>query len=161
MAVFELLADLAIIFGKESFKKHLSTIFMGYLTNTAASVRDMGVEKSGVLAKTFKEEWIMNEFIPVVINHYTVDKKGYNYRMCCLQSLAAVMPYVMKDKITQHIVPIYEKGCKDDIPNVKFCVSKIIIKNKEFIDQSVYMSKIVPHLKEMATDSDKDVAYFA
>ena len=43
MAVFELLADLACIFGKESFKKHLSPIFMGYLTNTAASVRNMGV----------------------------------------------------------------------------------------------------------------------
>jgi len=39
----------------------------------------------------------MTEFIPVVINHYTVDKKGYNYRMCCLNSLAAVMGFVMKD----------------------------------------------------------------
>ena len=51
MAVFELIADLAIIFGKDSFKKHLASIFMGYLTNTAASVRNMGVEKSGVLAQ--------------------------------------------------------------------------------------------------------------
>lgn len=70
---------------------------MGYLTNTAASVRQMGIQKSSLLAKEFKGDWIMTEYIPVVNNHYTVDKKGYNYRMCCLNSLAAIMPYIMKD----------------------------------------------------------------
>jgi serine/threonine-protein phosphatase 2A regulatory subunit A len=39
MGVFELIADLAIIFGKDVFCKHLQSIFMQYLTNTAASVR--------------------------------------------------------------------------------------------------------------------------
>ena len=28
---------------------------------------------------------------------YDEDKKGYNYRMCCISSLAAVMPFMMKD----------------------------------------------------------------
>jgi hypothetical protein len=103
----------------------------------------------------------MTEFIPVVINHYTIDKKGYNYRMCCLNSLAAVMPYVMKDQITQHIIPIFLKATKDDIPNVKFCVSKIIAKSKSLIDTNVFSSQLVPPLKEMAIDADKDVAHFA
>ena len=97
MSVFELLADFAIIFGMETYTTHLQTIFMGYLTNTAASVRQMGITKSGILAAAFKNEWVMNEYIPVVINHFSLDKKGYNYRMCCLNSLAAVLPYVMKD----------------------------------------------------------------
>jgi len=57
----------------------------------------MGINKSAVLAQSFKQDWIMTEYIPVVIKHYSVDKKGYNYRMCCLYSLAAVMPYIMKD----------------------------------------------------------------
>lgn len=39
MSVFELIADLAIIYGREVYVKQLSNIFMGYLTNTAASVR--------------------------------------------------------------------------------------------------------------------------
>jgi hypothetical protein len=39
MSVFELIADLSIIYGKEIYMKQLSAIFMGYLTNTAASVR--------------------------------------------------------------------------------------------------------------------------
>ena len=100
MGIFELIADLAIIFGKDAFIKHLETIFMGYLTNTAASVRQMGIEKSALLAQNFKQDWIMNQYIPAVVNHYTIDKKGYNYRMCCLNSLAAVMPYILKDQIT-------------------------------------------------------------
>ena len=75
MGVFELIADLALIYGKELFNKHLMAIFMGYLTNTAASVRQMGILKSFDLAKTFKTDWVMNEYIPVVINHYSVDKK--------------------------------------------------------------------------------------
>jgi hypothetical protein len=39
MGVFELIADLALAFGKDTYCKHLQSIFMGYLTNTAASVR--------------------------------------------------------------------------------------------------------------------------
>ena len=54
MGVFELVADLSIIFGKESYNKHLAPIFMGYLTNTAAAVRQMGVQKSAILGKEFK-----------------------------------------------------------------------------------------------------------
>ena len=130
MGVFELIADLGVIFGKDLFQKHLQATFMGYLTNTAASVRQMGIQKSAILAKNFSQDWILQEYIPVVNNHYTVDKKGYNYRMCCLNSLSAVMPYTPKDAITQHIIPIFLKATKDDIPNVKFCVSKIINNNK-------------------------------
>ena len=57
----------------------------------------MGVDKSEKLAEAFKQDWIMKEYLPVVIMNFGVDKKGYNYRMCCLNSLAAVMPYVMKE----------------------------------------------------------------
>jgi len=39
MAVFELIADFALLFGKDVYCKQLQSIFIGYLTNTAASVR--------------------------------------------------------------------------------------------------------------------------
>ena len=81
--------------------------------------------------------------------------------MCCLYSLSEVMPYVMKDQITQHIIPIFIKATKDDIPNVKFCVSKIIAKTRQYIDTTVFANSLVPPLKDMAIDSDKDVAHFA
>jgi len=64
MAVFDLIGTLGVKFGKDIFIKFLSSIFMGYLHNTAASVRRMGIEKVEELAKTFKEDWIVAEFIP-------------------------------------------------------------------------------------------------
>jgi len=92
-----------------------------------------------------------------------VDKKGYNYRMCCLNSLASVMPYITKDQVSKLILPLFEKACKDEIPNVKFCVSKIIYTARQhnYIDHNDYNTKLAGPLKEMANDPDKDVAYFA
>lgn len=72
---------------------------MGYLSNTAASVRKMGIKKAAILAQEFKEDWILKDFIPVVSNQFSGDKKGYNYRMCCLSSLSVVMPFLK----TEHI----------------------------------------------------------
>ena len=39
----------------------------------------MGIQKSSILAASFSQDWILQEYIPQVNNHYTVDKKGYNY----------------------------------------------------------------------------------
>lgn len=81
--------------------------------------------------------------------------------MCCLNSLAAVMQHLDKEKVTAHILPIFVKACKDEIPNVKFCVTKIIINKKQYIDANQFNSVLLPLLKEMANDTDKDVVYFA
>lgn len=81
--------------------------------------------------------------------------------MCCLNSLASIMPYIPKDQIINLVVPIFVKATKDDIPNVKFCVSKILIAQKQYIDSNVFASQLVPPLQEMSKDADKDVAYFA
>ena len=45
MALIELVGDLAIKFGKDIFIKSLESIFMTYLTSTAAAVREMGIVK--------------------------------------------------------------------------------------------------------------------
>ena len=71
------------------------------------------------------------------------------------------MPLLMKPEITEKIVPTFIKATTDKVPNVQFCVAKIIAERKQLFDQSVYQSQIVPKLKEMLQDPDKDVAYFA
>jgi len=59
MAVFELLGDLGLCFGQDAFEKNIQATFFGYLHNTAAAVRKMGVTKSGELAAVFKSDWIV------------------------------------------------------------------------------------------------------
>lgn len=161
MGVFELIGDLSKMFGKDVFVKHLESIFLTYLTNTAASVREMGIKKSREIAEKYKSEWILSSFLPKVIENFNVDKQGYNYRMCSLYSLHAVIPFISKDQISQQIVPLFVKAMKDPIPNVKFSVAKIIHSSRPYFDQGVFNSQIVPGLKDMSSDSDKDVSYFA
>ena len=63
MCVFDLIAELGVMFGKQTFSQHLYSIFMCYLTNTAASVRQIGIDKSEMLAREFQQEWIVNDYI--------------------------------------------------------------------------------------------------
>lgn len=60
----------------------------------------MGIKKAKELGEKFKAEWIINSFIPKVIDNYNIDKQGYNYRMCSLMSLHSVLPYLSKDQIS-------------------------------------------------------------
>jgi hypothetical protein len=53
MAVIELVGDMAIKFGKETFLKFLEPIFMQYLNNTAAAVREMGILKVKKMSEQF------------------------------------------------------------------------------------------------------------
>lgn len=46
---------------------------------------------------------------------------------------------------------------KDPIPNVRFTVARIISKTKQYMETGILNSQIVPVLKEMVSDSDRDV----
>ena len=131
------------------------------MTNTAAAVRKMGVAKVGVLAERFGEQWIVATLIPKVVECYNVEQQGYNYRMCALETLSAVMNHLSREMITEMIVPTVVKACGDRVPNVQFCVARIIKAQKGLFDPSIFTAQIVPKLTEMTQEADKDVAYFA
>jgi len=122
----------------------------------------MGIRKIRELAELFKGEWVVNELMPKVNEIYNLEKQGYLYRMCCIYSMSAVSSQLSKDQISQHVTPILVKACKDNIPNVKFCVAKAI---KELHSADKFDGNSVNQLKEllktMTSDSDRDVAYFA
>lgn len=99
MAVFELIGEMSKQFGKEVFQKQLETIFLSYLGNTAASVRDMGVKKGREIADKYKGEWVMASYVPKIIETYAIEKQGYNYRMCCLQSLQQIVTHITKEQV--------------------------------------------------------------
>ena len=162
MVTMQLIAELGLFYGSEVFKQTtLHKLFMKYLENTAAKVRQTGIEKSSVLAQKFGNEWVMQEYLPPVLETYKTDKRGYNYRMCCLYALQAVMPIMTKEQITEHVLPIFVKACKDEIPNVNFCVCRIIAASRSLIDSNAFNSLLSGKLKELLNDDDKDVVYFA
>jgi serine/threonine-protein phosphatase 2A regulatory subunit A len=97
MGVIELVGDLSIKFGRDVFIKCLEVIFMQYLTNTAAAVREMGIAKVKQMAVQFKSDWVISSFVPKIVDCYNQDKQGFNYRMACLMSLSSVMNCLQKD----------------------------------------------------------------
>ena len=74
MATFELIGTLSITFGLEIFTRSLEGIFFQYLTNTAASVREMGVKQVKAMANSFGAEWITTILIPKVVESYNVEQ---------------------------------------------------------------------------------------
>ena len=60
--------------------------------------------------------------------------------MCAIKSLAAVMPVLQKEEISDKIIPTFVKACGDTVPNVQFTVAKLIHEHKSKFDQAVYNS---------------------
>ena len=87
MAVIQLTANLAKEFGKDFYAKNLEPIFLQFLTDNAASVRDMGNEKVQMLANEFKVDWVVNSYIPKANEIMSKEKQGYLYRMAVLNSI--------------------------------------------------------------------------
>lgn len=71
------------------------------------------------------------------------------------------MPVLQKEQITEKIVPVFEQACSDKVPNVQFCVCMILMQNKHLIDPSVFSAKLVPKLRDLINDGDRDVSYYA
>ena len=59
MATLELIGEFSLEFGKDVFVRSIESIFMQYLTNTAASVREMGIEQSQRMAEKFGSDWVL------------------------------------------------------------------------------------------------------
>lgn len=58
--------------------------------------------------------------------------------MCALRTLESVTALMPREMVTEMIVPTYVKACSDRVPNVQFCVAKIIKATKANIDPSVF-----------------------
>jgi len=161
MAVIELVGDMAIKFGKDAFLKFLEPIFMQYLNNTAAAVREMGISKVKKMAKEFSGHWLTGFFVPAIIERYNQEKIAFHYRVACLQSIASVMSALTKADIVDKIIPLLKQACRDSVPNVRFCVCKILKDTKACFPAEVWNVSIEPDLKELTQDEDKDVKWFA
>ena len=160
-AVYDLLSDLGIALGKEPFQRSLKDIFFGFLTDTAASVRNQGILKLGELSVSFRNDWVVDEIVPKLNEIYEQDKQGYLYRMCVINAGIEISRSLSKSQINSHIVPIMLKACTDSVANVRITVAKAIKKLVSTPEGSTVGSNFKSILTDMVKDSDKDVVHFA
>ena len=160
-AVYDLLSDLGTALGKDSFQRSLKDIFFGFLTDTAASVRNQGIKKLGDLAVSFRNDWVVSEVIPKLNDIYGQEKQGYLYRMCVINAGIEVSRSLSKSQINTNIVPIMLKACTDSVANVRITVCKAIKRLVSTSEGASVGSNFKSTLTDMVNDSDKDVAHFA
>lgn len=59
MTTVELVGSLSIKFGREAYSKSFETVFVNYLTNTAAAVRDMGITQAELMGNKYGADWVV------------------------------------------------------------------------------------------------------
>jgi hypothetical protein len=89
-SVVNLVGNLLKAFGKDFYAKNVEPIFLLFLVDTSAAVRDAGIEKLLVMANEFKADWVINVYAPKAVEILNRDKIGYLYRMAVLNSLAVI-----------------------------------------------------------------------
>jgi serine/threonine-protein phosphatase 2A regulatory subunit A len=154
------MGDLAMTLGITTYQKHIESTFMTFLENSNSSVRGVGVAKLEQMGKAFGTGWVLDIIhkIKAKLNEAEV---GYSYRITVLKALAALMPKLSQEQVNEHILEVFKNSLHDKIPNVKFCVCKIIKENMKYIDPASFERDLLPRLKELSQSVDKDVAYFS
>lgn len=124
--MFILAADLGVKFGKEIFRDELASLLFAFLIDTAAEVRSSIIVKVKELAETFGGEWAIQTVLPRLNDVFDQDKQGYLYRMSVIKAAVALTPSLSKTQIASHIIPLLQKAAKDEIPNVKIALTRLM-----------------------------------
>jgi hypothetical protein len=70
------------------FKTYIETLFFNYITDTVASVREVGIKSLETLIAKFGASWTQITLVPKLQNYLMQPKISYLHRMCVLHSLA-------------------------------------------------------------------------
>ena len=105
-SVYELMGEIGRNFGRVAFAETLEELYLKYMSDKAANVRKIGVEKSGDLADAFGSEWITEKLAPRAFENYHNEEQGYLYRICSLQTFEAVSKHLCASDLTTKFVPL-------------------------------------------------------
>jgi hypothetical protein len=135
MATIELVGDISVCVSKDTYFAKLHDIFIQFMTNSAAAVRDMGIQKVPLLMQKFgyqfAKEYLMKEAEKV----YNQEKCPFHFRISCLRTIGAI--WVGRDKegnrfqtqalngdetqtLVKQCMPLWQKAFRDNVANVKF-----------------------------------------
>jgi len=134
-------------------------LFFGYLKDKANTIRDLGASKLVTLIQVYKNDWLFNNCLPKLSDALN-KQNGYLYRITALTSLRSIAQTVGNDVVTEKLLPIFLKNGKDEVPNVRFVVVKILKALIVKFDSNTIVAYIRPLFQELSNDSDKDVQFF-
>lgn len=83
--------------------------------------------------------------------------------MSVLKTAIAMVGSLSKAQVTSSIIPLLATACKDDIPNVKIALCRLIpeLAANHADGKSIVASSLKDQLGDLKHDSDTDVKFFA
>jgi len=160
-ATYDTLADLALLFQNvDVFTKQIEPLLFTFLKDRANTIRETGIKRLPNLIQVFKNTWFVNSCLPKLVE--SLNKQNtYLIRITGLYCLKAAAQSLPSEVVNDKILPILLKNGKDEVPNVRIVVVKIIKALILKFDSNVVSLQVKPLLQELSNDSDKDVQFYA
>jgi len=158
LAVSEQMPGLAKALGQGAFDTHLTQVVLTWLEDAVYAIRNSTSSCINELIKVFGEGWTKKALKPLMQSMANSDE--YLKRLTSLFLCKRCAESLDKDHVNSVVVPLVLKLCKDGVPNVRFNATQVLQSLEGKVDKTG-LNKVVPMLKEMTSDSDVDVQFYA
>ena len=110
------------------------------------------------MTSLFGSEWAVAHLLPSI--EKILKNPSYLRRLTAVKACASIATAMDSDEAAQNILPVILNMAKDDVPNIRFNVAKALLIISPKCSQMVE-SQIIPTLRTLVEDYDRDVRYFA
>lgn len=159
LAVIERFPVLCKTLGREFFDDKLKSIYTAALVDQIYSIREACTTIIKDLKDLFGAEWAMERIVPAV-KDIPSQKNNAHTRTTLLHGITE-LSCLGGNVITDLLLPMVLTYCKDPVANVRFEAAKTLGRLCKVVDGAVVSERIVPELKKMGEDADKDVKFFS
>lgn len=138
--------------------KSLEPIFMLYIKDKAAAVREFGTERIPDLLRVFGPNW-MSIFVGKLADILNKDS-GHAVKITALNSLRTVALSQFGDTIADKIVAIVFKALSDPVPNVRIVGIRTLAAIAKRYESAQLRDQIKKSIATISEDPDKDVKFY-
>lgn len=160
-AGYDALFDLALAYqNQDLFTKQIEPLLFTFLKDKANMIREVGGKRLPSLIQTYKNQWFTSNCLPRLLEVLN-KQNSYIFRINGLYCLRAAAQSLPSEVINDKILPILLKNGKDEVPNVRLVVVKILKSLILKFDSNTVSHQLKPLLQELSNDNDKDVQFYA
>jgi serine/threonine-protein phosphatase 2A regulatory subunit A len=162
-AIIELIPRVAEQLGCDFFNEKLNNLCMVWMGDDVYSIRRAAANNLFKLTVLFGEEWAKEHIFPRIERMHT--HTNYLHRMTSLYSMQVLVKALTVPTLEASIVPLILQMVTDTVPNVRLTVARTL---KDIVAvcggnmrESYLNSCIVPALKTLSADPDRDVRFYS
>jgi len=159
VSVIEQTAGLAKSLGHEMFGTEIVPLLVRWLRDPIFKVREAASKSLSALTAELGATKTVELIIPQIED--LAKNSNYLYRIAALIAVINTAQTLGSPHVGEKLVPIVTGMVKDQVPNVRFNVAKTFRNLYGIAPKKIGLEQIVPAIRQLSTDVDKDVQFFA